>query len=356
MPLIVQHSFGAPGSGGPIGALERLMSSSLSERYTFVRLHQDGANGAIDVRRLREWRSRLRDIQPDLVHVRGLGNEGFHGVLAARMARCPRVLVSVHGTVRDLQSASTIKRTVLTKALEPATLAMASHITTVCEFAAERPFIARHTAKLVGPMINGVQRRENDAAARAQVREELGLGSTDTAILSVGRLSVEKGHRDLARALADLAPPQLEQVVLVLVGDGPDKSEILARYAAVEGLRVRALGQRLDVSRLLQGGDIFAFPSWHENLSNALLEAMAAGLPVVATRVGGNTEVLLKGGGLLVPAHDPKAVATAIGSLIDSPEVRARLGAEARSVVGANYSMERMVEVMDEIYQSVLSR
>ena len=65
-------------------------------------MHQESATGSIDVVRLRAWTLMLKDIQPDLVHVRGLGNEGFHGVLAARLAGCPRVLVSVHGTARDL--------------------------------------------------------------------------------------------------------------------------------------------------------------------------------------------------------------------------------------------------------------
>lgn len=353
-PIVVQHCFGIAGGGGPIGALERLMASPLTDAYTFVRMHQETANGGLDTRRLSRWVSQLREVKPDLVHVRGLGNEGFHGALAARLAGCRRVLVSIHGTVRDLEGGATIRRRVLTHGLEPATLAMASHITTVCQFAADRSFVVRHRNKFVGPMINGVDLNQADPALRAQVRFELGLDPDDVAVVSVGRQSVEKGHEDLAAALARLAPGQRERIVLVLIGDGPDRERVQAWYNAVDGARVRSLGQRSDVSRLLQGGDIFAFPSWHENLSNALLEAMGAGLPVVATRVGGNTEVVSRGGGVLVPVHDPAELAAALGPMVDSSERRAALGAEAREVVRRDYSMERMVEVMDTIYQSVL--
>lgn len=354
MPVVVQHSFGAVGSGGPIGALERLLASPLADTYTFVRLHQDEANGGIDARRLVQWRARLREVKPDLVHVRGLGNEGFHGALAARLAGCRRVLVSVHGTVRDLEGGSTMRRRVLANGIEPATLSMASHITTVCEFAAERPFIVCHRDKFVGPMINGVDLRVADPVLRSQVRDELALGTNDVAVATVGRQSLEKGHEDLAGALAGLSPAQRERIVLVLIGDGPDRARIRAGYVAVKGIRVRSLGQRPDVPRLLEGVDIFAFPSWHENLSNALLEAMGAGLPVVATRVGGNTEVVGRGGGLLVPPHDPGGLAAALRTLVDSPGRREALGAEAREVVRLHYSMDRMVEVMDAIYQTIL--
>ena len=156
-PVVVQHSFGAPGSGGPVGALERILDSDLTKDYEFVRMHQDGATGSIDLRRLRVWATLLKETQPDLVHVRGLGNEGFHGALAARLAGCPRILVSVHGTARDLTGPASLKRRAIVTGLEPATLWMATHVTTVCESAARRGFVRRHAAKFVGPIVNGVE-------------------------------------------------------------------------------------------------------------------------------------------------------------------------------------------------------
>lgn len=353
-PLVVQHSFGDPGSGGPIGVLERVLASELSQSYDFVRMHQEAASGGIDTARLRRWTAFLRDVRPDLVHVRGLGNEGFHGALAARLAGCPRVLVSIHGTVRDLTGPASLRQRVIVGALEPATLRMASHVTTVCQYAADRPFVHRHREKFVGPIVNGVEVvLPATAELREEVRQELGLTTEQVAVVSVGRLTYDKGHRDLAQALSRLSAEQRDSVVLVLVGDGPDGETIRAEYERT-GVQTRFLGRRLDVPRILGAGDVFAFPSLHENLSNALLEAMAHGLAVVATRVGGSTEVLAQGGGLLVEAGDARSLAHSLGSVIGSETLRHELGTAAREVVAQRYSVEAMVRVLDRTYQQVL--
>ncbi|GAA4379549.1 glycosyltransferase family 4 protein [Nocardioides caricicola] len=353
-PVIVQHSFGDPGSGGPVGALQRILDSDLGDRYEWVRMHQEWATGGIDVSRVRSWARMLREVRPDLVHVRGLGNEGFHGVLAARLARCPRVLVSMHGTVRDLTTPATLKQRALVGVFEPATLRLATHVTTVCEYAAERDFIRKHAGKFVGPITNGVDPVVVDPGARSALRSELGLAPEDVALVSVGRLTFEKGHTDLAAALGRLEPHVREQVVLVVVGSGPDEEAIRDGYATA-GVRTAFLGRRLDVPQLLASSDVFVFPSLHENLSNALLEAMAQGLPVVATRVGGNTEVVRRGGGLLVEARDPAGLAEAIGSLVADRARREGLGVEAAGVAARHYSTRRMLEILDETYRAVLS-
>lgn len=354
-PLVVQHSFGDPGSGGPIGALERVLASDLSNRYEFVRMHQDRAAGGIDLPRIRAWVRLLKDVRPDLVHVRGLGNEGFHGVLAARLARCPRVLVSIHGTVRDVKGPRTAKQRIIVSCLEPLTMSMATHVTTVCQFAARREFVRRHDSKFVGPIVNGVEVVDlATASERAATRDELDLAPGDVALISVGRLSHDKGHRDLAAALRLLPAPLRARTVLVLVGDGPDRDEIGFSYAE-SGVSIRGLGRRLDVPRVLGAADVFVLPSLHENLSNALLEAMGRGLPVVATRVGGNTEVLEKGGGLLVKPRDPPGLALALSELIGDRDKRIALGRSAATVVRDQYSVEQMVAVLDETYRKVLS-
>jgi len=355
-PIVVQHSFGDPNSGGPITALGRILDSSLASKYEFVRMHQPSTAKPVDVRLLRQWVSFLRRVQPDLVHVRGLGNEGFRAALAARLAGCPRILVSIHGTVRDLNVPTSPRRTALVRLVEPATLRMATQVVTVCESAARRDFLRPYRTKFAGVVPNGVTLRPPSGTDRSRIRSELGLSPSDTVGIVVGRLSVEKGHLVLADALRRIQDRGSPDITLLLAGDGPDRAAISAAYASVPGLDVRFLGRRSDVAALLDASDLFLFPTLHENLSNALLEGMAAGLPVVASAVGGNVEVLERGGGLLVPPSDPEGLAHAIGELLGDPALRARRGQEARQVVEANYTVEHMIAALDGVYETILER
>ncbi|WP_444950760.1 glycosyltransferase [Micromonospora ureilytica] len=354
-PVIVQHSAGAPGANGPLTAVQRVLASSLAERYEFVRMHQSAGNGGLNVPLLREWVRLLRRVRPALVHVRGLQNEGLHGVLAARLAGCPRVLVTVHGTVRDLrQTGRPWRRQLLVHGAEPATLRLATHVGTVCEYAAGRGFLSGLGGKFVGVIPNGVPLPAHPRAARARVRAELRLGPDDVAMIVVSRLTWEKGYRVLADALRRLPPPATRRVLLV-VGDGPDRDGIAAALAGIGGVEVRLLGNRLDVPDLLAAADLFVFPTLHENLSNALLEAMAHGLPVVASAVGGNVEVLRSGGGRLVPARDPEALAGALSLLLDDPAERRQVGEVGRTVVAEGYSLDAMLGALDRVYQRIIT-
>lgn len=353
-PVVVQHSFGEPGSGGPIGALERVLASHLTDRYEFVRMHQDEAVGGINTALLKEWVQQLRSIRPDIVHVRGLGNEGFHGALAARLAGCPRVLVSIHGSVRDLTHAPrSARRSALVHLLEPATLRMATHLATVCHSAAARPFLDPYRRKLVGVITNGVTLPTRSEGRRQETRLVLSLAPDETVFVVVGRLTVEKGHVVLAKALQHLGA-DAARVTLVLVGDGPDRAQITAGYGQVAGLRLHMLGRRSDVSDILAAADVFLFPTLHENLSNALLEGMAASLPVIATAVGGNVEVLQQGGGILVPPSDALSLSLAVAELLDRPDLRSLHGSRARRVVEEGYTVEHMIERLGDRYRSML--
>lgn len=352
-PIVVQHSAGAPGANGPLTAVQRVLDSALSERYEFVRMHQVGGNGGLNVPLLRQWIRLLRRVRPDLVHVRGLQNEGFHGVVAARLAGCPRILVTVHGTVRDLMHGGrTWRRAMLAHGAEPATLRMASHVATVCEYAADRDFLRAYADRFVGVIPNGVPLPADVGAARSSRRADLNLAPDDVVMIAVARLNWDKGFGVLANALRRL-PPTGRRVLLV-AGDGPDRTGIAEALADVHGTEVRLLGNRLDVPDLLSAADIFVFPTLHENLSNALLEAMAHALPVVASAVGGNVEVLRQGGGHLVTAGDPDAFARALEPLLADAAERRHVGETGRKVVHDGYSLPVMLRSLDGVYQRIL--
>lgn len=356
MPMlfkIVQHCFGMPNSGGPIVAMERLIQHSYIE---FGVLRQYEAAGGINLILLKRFIQELRLMQPELVHVRGLGNEGFHAALAARIAGVPNILVSVHGTQRDLQFKSGFfKNWVVVHILERLTLLFATHIATVCEYAASRTFLQRHRHKLVAVVPNGVALPLDEGKSMPLIFEEFNLPKNLLVAVTVSRITKEKGYLTLASALHILDSAD-QKFCLLIVGEGDASGEIRARFEGLQNIIVHFAGHRSDVSNFLSQADFFIFPSLHENLSNALLEAMSHGLPVIATRTGGNTEVVSKGGGVLVPPGETESLAMAIRQFLEDDELRHRLGEDALNVVRSGYSVEHMVQKWLKVYENILGR
>jgi glycosyltransferase involved in cell wall biosynthesis len=167
-------------------------------------------------------------------------------------------------------------------------------------------------------------------------------------ILCVANLKAEKGQKVLIRAAA-----RLGRGTVVLVGDGPQRSS-LVRLARETGVRLHLLGQLRDVPALLGAADVVVVPSFEEGSSNSLLEAMAAGRPIVATAVGGNPEAL-GSTGLLVPVGDDGALAAAIARLLDCPAEAGALGRVARERAARLFSCDAMVDRHVALYEQLLA-
>lgn len=347
---IVQHSFGRPGSGGPVVAFERLLANSTKE---FGVIRQLEPASGINLRLIRRFIQELSAYRPSLVHVRGLGNEGFHGALAAKLARVPNILVSIHGTYQDLKFPQNRWKTQIVKSiLEPATLGLATHIATVCEFAANRSFLASYKHKFVGVVPNGVE-LPLLINTREAIREKLNIPRNLPLAVCVSRITAEKGYAILAEALCSLDKKGLQFAVAV-VGGGDESGAIQTMFKGLKNIVVIFLGHQHNVSQFLAASDVFVFPSLHENLSNALIEALSFGLPAIATDVGGNTEVIRKGGGILVRPSDPWSLAAAIEQLISDSVLRMELSRQARENVAQNYTVQKMVSGWHGVYERIL--
>jgi glycosyltransferase involved in cell wall biosynthesis len=170
-------------------------------------------------------------------------------------------------------------------------------------------------------------------------------GSAGRRIGTVGRLVPEKNYPLLLRATAAIRDSDL-----TLVGDGPLREELQKQA----GANVSFLGQRVDVSELLAGFDVFVLPSNTEGMSIALLEAMAAACPIVVTAVGGNVELIKHmQTGLVVPPNDEPALRGAIERLLADPVLAARLGAAARTAVEKHHSVKAMTERYEELWRGL---
>jgi glycosyltransferase involved in cell wall biosynthesis len=209
------------------------------------------------------------------------------------------------------------------------------------------------------PLIpNGIPTDEYapDPDTRAQWRQAHSIEPHATVLTHIGRFAVQKNHRLLIEAFAQVrsnAP-----LYLLLVGGGELENAVREQVAAL-GLesRVRFLGIRADVADILRASDAFVLSSRWEGNPMSVMEAMAAGLPVVSTAVGGVPELVRDGEtGLLVPSEDTGALAQAIQALVDNPARRQAMGAAARQHAVASFDIRHTVRGYEQLYEALLNK
>lgn len=194
-----------------------------------------------------------------------------------------------------------------------------------------------------------------DALQRAAVRAELGVPGEACLAVTAAVMRPGKGLEDLIEALARLPPGT--DLVLALAGDGPERARLqaLAQARPEVAARMRFLGWRDDVPRLLACADLAVHPSHADALPTALVQAMAAGTPAVATRVGGTPEVVPVDAGLLVEPGQPAALAAALAQLAGDPARRAGMGRGARSWYEQQFRVDAWAHRLSLLYAEVLA-
>jgi glycosyltransferase involved in cell wall biosynthesis len=207
---------------------------------------------------------------------------------------------------------------------------------------------------------NGIESvTESEATRRefaAALRMRLGLPATGPLCITVGRLEPPKGHQTLLQAVR-IIHAHVPDARFLLVGDGSLRSalEELGRRLGIED-SLRFMGARDDVRRLLSVSTVAIVPSTREGFSIAVLEAMAAGLPIVATNVGGNAEALVPDeAGLVVAPLDPRALAEAVRRVLIDPALATRLGSAARKRFEERFTIDHMIHSIEELYSAASS-
>lgn len=200
----------------------------------------------------------------------------------------------------------------------------------------------------VGIDLDKFQKKE---PTRQEIRNKLGIPEIKIILMSVGELTKRKNHMAVIEALACLKE---YDILYVVCGDGPMKARLRARAEEL-GVRerVKLLGFRKDIAELHKMADIFVFPSLQEGLPVALMEAMASGLPIVASRIRGNEDLIQNNrGGYLVKAQDSKQLAEAISKMIKNPEQRDKMEKRNLEIIkhyGQNAVLQKMKEFFNEI-------
>lgn len=292
-----------------------------------------------------------RRLGPDLVHHHGT-RAAFFGALGRVAALSAPVVYTAHGLAYSKPARG--PRRALLLAAERLACAGATHVVSVSRPDLDDLVGRRFVRPSDGTHLeNPIDPRHFTGGDRAAVRARLGLPSDAFAVLSVARLVPQKAVRDLVAAAA-LTERPLE---LVVVGEGPERPELeaMARACAPHA-RVRLVGERRDVATLWPAFDAFALSSRWEGEPMALLEAMAAGLPCVATATAGGAALLHGTPAQLVPVGDPPALARALDELAARPPAaRAAAGAALRERVGSR-KPELIARRLVGLYEQLLGR
>ncbi|OGR88551.1 MAG: hypothetical protein A3J74_11700, partial [Elusimicrobia bacterium RIFCSPHIGHO2_02_FULL_57_9] len=314
----------------PLGAYgEKLLAQSIP---TFT-LDMDGTPGPRHIGMLKHIIAGLR---PDLVHA--------FMYQAIQLARVSKIMT--RGRFRLVSSPRVTYRTRSPGSLLIDRMLKRADDLLIAESESSRGYLIYsqgYDAEKITTIHNGIAPPETiDPGLRERKRAELGVGEEDILVGALGRLDRQKDQRTLVQAMAAVSN---QRVSCVLIGDGPEQTRLTSKINALQlQRRVRLLGEQKDAAAWLCALDIFALPSLWEGLPNALLEAMAAGLPVIASAVDGACEVLKNGvNGLLAAPGQAQELAAKIDELSADPAKRRNLGQAARATIAERFTLDRML-------------
>jgi glycosyltransferase involved in cell wall biosynthesis len=360
-PATILHLSSTSGPGGAEMIVKRLAGALDPERFRSVvclfrtgwlseaceqaslPTHVIDINGAFDVRWARKFFHLLQAEQVVLIHAHEF-TANTYGTLLGRLAGIP-VVATVHG--KNYYSEQGKRRTAYRFVSRAARMVAVSE--DLKQFVVERVSIPPNRITVIyngveiPPLFDGQQVQSS--------KKELNLMKWDHVIGSVGSLYPVKGQIHLIRALPAILRVH-PRTGLVLVGQGDLAEELKAEAVRIQvEEHVQFLGFRSDIPVLLNLMDVFVLPSLSEGLSMALLEAMAAECPVVATRVGGNVELVEEGvTGYLVPSESPQLLAERVIDLLRNREEARRFGRRGRDRVREKFSLAGMVDAYQECY------
>lgn len=284
--------------------------------------------------------------RPDIVHAHNFGPLIYAGIAAHAQLERPRIVYTEHNQVNSAKKSDLFKFRAYIK--------LADTVVTVSEDLRQVVHKRLGVSRGVRVIPNGIAEATVSPEARAQVRRDLGVPDDTFLFGTAVVLSEQKGITYLIEA-ARAVIGRTARARFVVAGDGPLRAA-LAGEATRAGLgdRFRFLGYQSDVPRLLAGLDAYVLPSLWEGLPLALLEATRAGLPIVATTVGGNREVVVDGvTGLLVPPADPRALGGALIDVVFDEALRARARAAGPQRFAERFSLRTMVERYGNLFEEL---
>lgn len=356
MKKIMLHTIKPERQNGPNSVISRIEASRVKDIYQIRRLVQSilpGKNLLRTYETIRDMVVQIKTFKPDIVHVTGLQYAGLCATLAAKIAGVECIIIGIHGFAGEALLINPIERWLYNHVVEPLTVQLSDYYYTVCRFSELNP-ILRSTLerKHLGTIYNTIPPKKLRSSSN-RFRHDMDIGEDEIIIAVVGRIVFDKGHSYIIDAWKNNDFPNTK---LLIIGEGPYtqmyKKELGPKIAE---RKIILSGPRNDVLDILPEVDIFLFATLHENLSMALLEALSEGCAIIATEVGGNSEIIVdKVNGLLIPARSSDSIVKAIELLITDNKLRTRLARNARKIDPA-FSFTKFEENMIALYNKCIA-
>lgn len=300
---------------------------------------------------VRLWRlyQLLRREQPDIIHA-DLTTSIILGGIIGQLLSIP-VVSTLHNT--RLKSRNPARLWLHERAIRQwsqRVIAVGHEVADI-----HRPYLADNQLVVILNAVPEMPTRNSyDPETLATLRREILGDHHGPVLINVARLAKAKGHFDLVEAFY-IARQQCPDLKLLIVGDGVLRETIAARIAELELTEhIHLLGFRRNIPQLLAISDLFVMASHWEGLPVSVLEAMASGVPIVATAVGDLPHVVVESTGIIVPPHQPEKLADAILTIVKNPEQRARYGQQSRQHINAHYSAATWVDKHLALYQDAI--
>lgn len=298
-------------------------------------------------------RALLQRLRPDVIHARGTSTWLDACLARVNLWPAPRLILGFHGLI-DASGPSSVRRLLL-RACTGAADCVVVPSRDAMRLLSGKWGVSRRKLQIIPNGVDTVQFRPPDPLERARLREDLGIPGDAHVVACVANLVPIKSHDVLLQAwrqVVMVAPG----AILLLAGDGPLRTELECMTQRLRCANsVHFLGRRRNVATVLGASDLFVLPSRYEGSSNALLEAMSCGLPVIATAVGGNLDTITPHStGWMLPAGDPHRLAELMIAALLEADARRRVGAAAREEVERRFSAAAWREGVARLYVRVV--
>lgn len=357
---IVQQATDLTAIGGTTSEFNAMKNSKLNEKYEFVPMVLPKVHRKINLQDIRFYYRFIKREHPAIVQIRGAAVDGLNAQIAARLVPHTKILLCVHGMFSELVYINPLKKYFHAHILEPIIFQMCDGISCVYKNGEKRKQLQNYKRKMLSFVYNRMPQFETDdkMELREKVRHQEGISKEAVVGVFCGRFNREKGLSFLLQALCHMKQDWPNNFHVLMIGDG-DYLATFQNELVRNDLQqmVHCLGEQRVIRPFLLASDFFIMPSLHENHSIALLEAIAAGLPTIATDVGGNGEIIKDGiEGVLVPASDSLAMEKAILQMCNSQTLREQYKRNITNNDYREFANDIVDEQLDAVYQQLLSR